>query len=319
MKGCNIIKVNNTQLSLCGYYDNPRYDQMKLIIIILTISIILTTLVNQIIALPYSNVKSYIRLFLNWATNVTSASALVMSALATFQTFRIHQILKSIKNNNNYDEPKYRFYTLTSFTLGLVLWFIAELSWTQYELGLGIENPFPSPADAIWLAGYPFIIYFLFGISKGLSKQEIIYDREPIILVSVATALTLAYVFTFTYGIADIISNQQDISNRIITIIYPILDGIAFVPSILIIAKLWNKKRVDSIGPWILLAGSILLITVADLGFGYSEVLGKTVEEGRVGIWDAIYSAGYIVVAVSMNWQYHILSTRKIQLLKTLK
>ena len=39
-----------------------------------------------------------------------------------------------------------------------------------------------------------------------------------------------------------------------------------------------------------LLAASILLVTVADIGFGYSEVLGKTVEQGRVGIWDAIYS-----------------------------
>ena len=268
----------------------------------------------------YSNVKSNVRLFLNWTTNVTSASALVMSALATFQAFEINKICKkSVNKNNDNNEPKYQLYTLTCFTMGLILWFIAELSWTYYELGLGIENPYPSPADAIWLAGYPFIIYFLFGISKVLSRQKSTYDREPLILISVATALTLAYVFTLTFGIASIITNQQNMMGWIITIIYPILDGIAFVPSLLIIMKLRNKKQMESITPWMLLAASILLVTVADIGFGYSEVLGKTVEQGRVGIWDAIYSAGYIVMAVSMYWRYRILSTQKIQLVKTLK
>jgi len=268
----------------------------------------------------YSNLKSNVRLYLNWTTNVTSASALVMSALATFQAFDIGKIRKKRVNkiNDNNNEPKYQLYTLTWFTMGLILWFIAELSWTYYELGLGIENPYPSPADAIWLAGYPFIIYFLFGISKVLSRQKFSYDREPLILISVATALTLAYIFTLTFGIASMISNQQNMVAWIITIIYPILDGIAFVPSLLIIMKLRNKKQIESIRPWMLLAASILLVTVADIGFGYSEVLGKTVEQGRVGIWDAIYSAGYIVMAISMYWRYRILSTQKIQLVKTL-
>ena len=151
--------------------------------------------------------------------------------------------------------------------MGLILWFIAELSWTYYELGLGIENPYPSPADAIWLAGYPFIIYFLFGISKVLSRQKFSYDREPLILISVATALTLAYIFTLTFGIATMISNQQNMVAWIITIIYPIFDGIAFVPSLLIIMKLRNKKQIESIRPWMLLAASLLLVTVADIGF----------------------------------------------------
>ncbi|MEW6605040.1 MAG: hypothetical protein AB1351_10210, partial [Thermoproteota archaeon] len=42
----------------------------------------------------------------------------------------------------------------------LFLWLAAESVWTYYETGLGIENPYPSAADGLWLAGYmPFIIY----------------------------------------------------------------------------------------------------------------------------------------------------------------
>jgi len=310
LKPCDII--NPVVRDETSTLSRPRL--VAILVVLVVIMVVSYSLMN------YSNVKSNVRLFLNWTTNVTSASALFMSALATFQAFENNKIRKkSVNKNNDNNEPKYQLYTLTWFTMGLILWFIAELSWTYYELGLGIENPYPSPADAIWLAGYPFIIYFLFGISKVLSRQKSTYDREPLILISVATALTLAYVFTLTFGIASIISNQQNMLGWIITIIYPILDGIAFVPSLLIIMKLRNKKQMESITPWMLLAASILLVTVADIGFGYSEVLGKTVEQGRVGIWDAIYSAGYIVMAVSMYWRYRILSTQKIQLVKTLK
>ena len=292
---------------------SSRPKLVAILVVLIVIMAISYSMMN------YSNLKSNVRLFLNWTTNVTSASALVMSALATFQAFEISKIRKRVNKINGNNEPKYQLYTLTWFTMGLILWFIAELSWTYYELGLGIENPYPSPADAIWLAGYPFIIYFLFGISKVLSRQKFSYDREPLILISVATALTLAYIFTLTFGIASMISNQQNMVAWIITIIYPILDGIAFVPSLLIIMKLRNKKQIESIRLWMLLAASILLVTVADIGFGYSEVLGKTVEQGRVGIWDAIYSAAYIVMAVSIYWRYRILSTQKIQLVNTLR
>ena len=312
-----ILKLCDTINHVVGAETSKLSSRPKLVAILAVLIVVMAISYSM---MNYSNLKSNVRLFLNWTTNVSSASALIMSALATFQAFEISKIRKKRVNKiNDYSEPKYQLYTLTWFTMGLILWFIAELSWTYYELGLGIENPFPSPADAIWLAGYPFIIYFLFRISKVLSRQKFSYDREPLILISVATALTLAYIFTLTFGIASMISNQQNMVAWIITIIYPILDGIAFVPSLLIIMKLRNKKQIEPIKPWMLLAASILLVTVADIGFGYSEVLGKTVEQGRVGIWDAIYSAGYIVIAVSMYWRYRILSTQKIQLVKTLR
>ena len=56
----------------------------------------------------------------------------------------IRRITKIIESN-------YR--PFSSFTIGLALWFVAEMSWTYYELGLGIKNPYPSVADAIWLGG----------------------------------------------------------------------------------------------------------------------------------------------------------------------
>jgi hypothetical protein len=44
-----------------------------------------------------------------------------------------------------------------------------------------------------------------------------------------------------------------------------------------------------------LLSCSIIIVTIADIGFGYSEVLGRS--EEQQWFWDIMYAASYIVMA----------------------
>ena len=266
----------------------------------------------------YSHIRSNIRLFLNWMPIISSASAVIMSVLVTLLAWEINRIFSrkringvNDKENNQDNGSKYR--PFSSFTIGLALWFVAEMSWTYYELGLGIKNPYPSVADAIWLGGYPFIIYFAHRTNNIISKQNAIHDREFIILASVAAASTLAYVLTLTYGIGHIMSHRQGILEWVITIAYPILDVAAFIYCLLIIRKLRNKRESLALS-WKLLATSIMLATIADIGFGYSEIIGTTAQEGRTGIWDVIYSTAYTIMAVSMFWQFRALWIKKTEL-----
>jgi len=39
------------------------------------------------------------------------------------------------------------------FTLGMGFWFLGELIWAVYALFLGVEIPYPSIADVLWLVG----------------------------------------------------------------------------------------------------------------------------------------------------------------------
>ena len=57
-----------------------------------------------------------------------------------------------------------------------------------------------------------------------------------------------------------------------------------------------------------------MLATIADIGFGYSEIIGTTVQEGRTGVWDVIYSTAYTIMAVSMFWQFRALWIKKTEL-----
>ena len=181
----------------------------------------------------YSHIRSNVRLFLNWMSIISSASAVIMSVLVTLLAWEINRIfsrkrISSVNDKENNQDNGSNYRPFSSFTIGLALWFVAEMSWTYYELGLGIKNPYPSVADAIWLGGYPFIIYFAYRTNNIISKQNAIHDREFIIFASIAAVSTLSYVLTLTYGIGHIMSHRQGILEWVITIAYPILDVAAF-------------------------------------------------------------------------------------------
>ena len=100
----------------------------------------------------------------NWTINIAAIIAAGLSVLPTMAAFRR---MKELSKGNGYVpetenqqyaivKTKHNFYICLSLTIGLTLWTLAELTWTYYQLGLHIENPFPSLADSFWLAGYPF-------------------------------------------------------------------------------------------------------------------------------------------------------------------
>jgi hypothetical protein len=271
-------------------------------------SIVISTLLISIPA-PGSELSLF---FSNWTVNISAILAASLSCLRTVATYRVAHIQIIFNNRKNEYEDDTQlipekamghFYISISLTIGLALWTLAELIWTYYQLGLGIENPFPSAADALWLLGYPFIIYFTYGMNKVVSRNGI-FDREALILLSVSAGLTLAYIFNLTFGVADIFSTAQDELGWLISIFYPILDTIALIPAILIMMSVNKSRDKSSSGiDWLLLAGSIVVVTVADIGFGYSEVIGRSEEEGW--IWDTLYSTSYIVMAgaLYLNWR----------------
>ncbi len=44
------------------------------------------------------------------------------------------------------------------------------------------------------------------------------------------------------------------------------------------------------------------MVTVGDIGFGYSNALGQEVAEKEEWIWDTFYNAGYLSIAAALFW-----------------
>jgi hypothetical protein len=180
--------------------------------------------------------------------------------------------------------------------IGIWLWFGAEIIFGYYQIWLKIEAPFPSLADPIYLAGYAFFTYYLFRTLKILS-QEI--EREVLILVSLAVAVSFGYIMNLSFGVAQLISVENEIFAMVVSVTYPILDGLLLVPAIVI---LWSVKKGDSSqNHWVMISLFIVLNAVGDLGFGYSAYIGTLNEE--MWLWDILFIAGYLILITGLLWQ----------------
>jgi hypothetical protein len=221
--------------------------------------------------------------FTNWSIITAASAALSLSIIAVITAYK-----RRI--------DRFFVYAQIIFTIGLALWLVAEVTWAYYQLVLEIGTPFPSSADAFWLSGYGFFIYFMFRIYNFLNKGN---EKFIAVLVSVATAIILGYILNLTFGIADLLSAQEGSLAWLISIAYPILDGILLVPAVLILWSLRGKNVASA--NWSLLALSIVLVTVGDIGFGYSAVIDKAGKDEW--IWDLFYNSSYLTMAAAFFLQ----------------
>jgi hypothetical protein len=240
----------------------------------------------------------------------TNATVVVTSGLALLSVSLL------IFNQRNSD----KVHTNNAFiflAIGLFLWFIAEVLWAYYQIGLNVAVPFPSSADALWLAGYPFLIVHLYYILNLVKKSQKKIDTiivHHIVLISLALAAVFGYTLGIVFGIS--ISNillsfgQNEGLGNIISIAYPVLDAILIVPAA---AILWHLRRA---GPqfthWIMLSLFIVMVTVGDSGFGYSTILGEEIAEEQEWIWETFYNAGYISIAAALFWYSRFAIIRSI-------
>jgi hypothetical protein len=186
--------------------------------------------------------------------------------------------------------------TQICIVIGVCSWFIAELIYSYYQLWLNIEAPFPSIADIIYLAGYAFFAFYLFHTLKTFTQKV---ERELLILVSLAVAVSLGYIMNLSFGVAQLISVEDEILTMAVTVSYPILDGLLLVPAI---SLLWSIGKGDSSKiHWIMISLFVVLNAIGDIGFGYSAYIGTIGEE--TWIWDILFTAGYITLIAGLLWQ----------------
>ena len=249
-------------------------------ILILVVAIIVS---NSFIVFSNQDSRDF---FTNWSIITAASAALSLSIMAVITAYK-----RRI--------DRFFVYAQIIFTVGLAVWLVAEVTWSYYQLVLDIGTPFPSSADAFWLSGYGFFTYFMFRIYNFLNKGN---EKFIAVLVSLASAIILGYILNLTFGIADLLSAQEGSLAWLISIAYPILDGILLVPAVLILWSLRGKNVASA--NWSLLASSIVLVTVGDIGFGYSAVIDKAGKEEW--IWDLFYNSNYLAMAAAFFLQSEV-------------
>ena len=142
------------------------------------------------------------------------------------------------------------------FVIFASLWFIAERIAFYYNFTTG-EEPFPSEADAFWLAGYPFLlgflIFYLRPVKNAISKKILVTSC----LISIALLVPTLYI---TY--AD--SSEENWFDAVIAISYPVGDAIVLIPAIIGVV-LFFRGKVNFL--WSLMCLAIIFEMAADTGF----------------------------------------------------
>jgi hypothetical protein len=238
--------------------------------------------------------------FSNWTINITAAIALGSALIIVYRQ----------KLDGLYGKA------FASLAVGLTLWFIAEIVWTYFELGLHIDSPFPSIADLFWLIGYSFLAYHLYRIYNFVRIGTI--KPVVVVMVSVATAIILGFVVYLIISISELSNTQNqdpdDMVLLLVSIAYPILDGILLVPAVLV---LWTARAGQLANThWMLLALSLLIIVTADSGFAYIAVLDVNSLQRGSWLWDMFYNAGYLLIAAALFWHNKFFISNEKEIMK---
>ena len=186
-------------------------------------------------------------------------------------------------------------------TMGLILWFLADLSLAYSYFALGIEEQIHiSGTDILWFAGYAFLALHLFAVLR--------FIRSKINLISVVVTSLAITSFT-TYNVFYIVSSSSkffaegDFVDFVATLAYPILDLILIVPSSLVLINL-RKDYMLSI-PWLLSSVSLLINAIADDGYANDFVNGHL---HNLLFWDMFYVSDFIIMSGALFWynKFHI-------------
>jgi hypothetical protein len=179
-----------------------------------------------------------------------------------------------------------------SLAIGLVLWFTAEMIWGYYGIILRIQLPFPTLADAFWLAGYGPLAYHLFTTARlhRAFSNELTKVFAVIMAVAIFSAIYIFQILTSTD-----LSEPGGMLSLAISIAYPLADAVMIIPALLSITKS-GKGELTAI-PWIFV--SWIFTAIADAIFGYTA---DTNIAAQISIWNLFYNAAYIFMAAGLYW-----------------
>jgi hypothetical protein len=215
--------------------------------------------------------------FTNWTINIAAGAALGMALVASFRQGA----------GGLYDK------TTAAFAFGLALWFAAELLWTYYQLGAGIEVPYPSPADALWMAGYGPMAYHLLKTYRFFSA-----GKKTLALVVAVTSAFVAYTCMAVVGASvQVGGGGEEPLALALSLAYVVLDGLLLAPAVMLLANFRRGKLTST--PWAFLSASLAIFAVADVGFAYYTASGL---DGLIWHWDPLYNASYIIMAATLFW-----------------
>jgi hypothetical protein len=145
---------------------------------------------------------------------------------------------------------------------GCLSWGAGEIVWTVYEVGLRREAPFPSLADAGYLAMLPLMaLGFVYLSSEERRIAMLRPTLEGAALVFAFAALLWLFILQPTYTGSD-----ATVAEKVLSSAYPVGDLVLVYALASAVRRQWGFR--DGAVLLLLLLG-LLSLVIADVGFAY--------------------------------------------------
>jgi PAS domain S-box-containing protein len=179
------------------------------------------------------------------------------------------------------------------FAASAASWCAGEVVWSVYEVGMGVNVPFPSAADAGFLLAIPLALVGVFAFTSAPSRLA---TQGEAFLAGAIIALSLLFV-AWALGLGRVYdTSTASPPARLIGLAYPVADIITI--TVLVLAL--RRARRSELGSMFLLLGGLASAAFADSAFAYLTASGTY---GAIGsLLDAGWVIGYLMVALAPIW-----------------
>jgi two-component system, sensor histidine kinase and response regulator len=172
-------------------------------------------------------------------------------------------------------------------------WCAGEIVWSVYEVGLGRAVPFPSAADAGFLAAIPLTVAGILSFSytpRGTAVGIRLWLDRAIVFIA------LAFV-GWELGLNSVFQQSADTPiDGAIALAYPLGDIAIGTVLVLAIRRATDEQK----GRLFLLLGGLAANAAADSAFAYLTAAGAY---GAIGsVLDAGWVIGYLLIALAALW-----------------
>lgn len=168
-------------------------------------------------------------------------------------------------------------------------WAAGEVVWSVYEVGMRVNVPAPSAADAGFLGAIPLAaagILAFFSTPRGTSTRLRLWlDGTIVFLALIFVAWTLG--LSTVYGDTD-----EPLLPRMVNLAYPV--GDILIGTILVLAI--RRARDEAQGRLLLLLGGLAANALADSAFAYLIATGTYAVSN---VLDTGWVAGYLMIALA--------------------
>jgi hypothetical protein len=171
-------------------------------------------------------------------------------------------------------------------------WGVGELVWCYYDLIRGIQVPFPSWADAGFLASVPLACagLLLFPSSPRRTSHRVMGLLDGAIIATSLLFASWATVLGPLYR-----SHQGGAFKQSISLAYPMSDVVMLSLVVILIARSGGRHRI-SLG---LVLGGVAAFAIADSSFAYFTEVNSY---GNGNVLDTGWVAGYLLIALGALW-----------------